>query len=672
MKNKELKLIANTVRGLSIDAIQKANSGHPGLPMGMADVATVLFSEYLNFNPDDTHWINRDRFILSGGHGSMLLYSLLHLFGYDLSLDDIKDFRQWGSKTPGHPEYKHTPGIETTTGPLGQGLANGVGMAIAESHLSSLTGYKLKPKGKKSKLIDHYTYVFAGDGDMEEGISHEVCSLAGHLGLGKLIVFYDYNNITIDGKLSLSSNDNVRKRFEAYGWEVLDIDGHDYKSIKKGIDDALLIKDKPKIIITHTIIGYGSPNKAGTSGVHGSPLGLDEIKLTKENLGLPLKDFYVSKEVCKLTNTIVRKNKGVYAKWNTLYDNFVKKHKKKSRLLDEIINKEYDPGIFDWKRYDFPESIATRSASLIVLEKIFDSIPSLIGGSADLTPSNKTKTKNAVDFTKDSRKGKYIHYGIREHGMASIMNGIALYSGFIPYGGTFLVFSDYMRPAIRMAALMGIQTIFVFTHDSIGLGEDGPTHQPVEQISSLRLIPGLVNFRPMDAAETVIGWKVAVERKQGPTSLILSRQNLPVYLRKRGAFADASKAEKGGYVLTQDKNYQVILIASGSEVEIAVNAKKILNEKGIKVRVVSMPSQELFDLQTRAYQNSVLPVRFKSRIAIEAGSTATWLKYTGDNGRVIGLNHFGASAPYRELYEKYDITETHIVKTALEMIKKNN
>ncbi len=669
MKNKELKLIANTIRGLSIDAIQKANSGHPGLPMGMADVASVLFSEYLNFNPQDTDWLNRDRFVLSGGHGSMLLYSLLHLYGYDVTLEDIKNFRQWGSITPGHPEYKHTPGVETTTGPLGQGLANGVGMAIAEAHLSRLTRTKTKFSDKRSKLIDHYTYVFAGDGDMEEGVSHEVCSLAGHLGLDKLIVFYDYNNITIDGELTLSSSDNVRKRFEAYGWDVLEIDGHNYKNIKKGIDQALSLEGKPRIIITHTTIGYGSPNKAGTSGVHGSPLGTEEIKLTKENLGIPLKDFYVPKEVYGLTKKVVDKNKKKYNKWNTLFEEFSKKHKKKKALLDTIVNKKFDPALFDWKAFSFPEKIATRSASLTVLEKIFGNIPSLIGGSADLTPSNKTKTKEAIDFTKENRKGNYIHYGIREHGMAAIMNGIALYSGFIPYGGTFLVFSDYMRPAIRMAALMGLQTVFVFTHDSIGLGEDGPTHQPVEHISSLRLIPNLVNFRPMDAAETVIGWKIAIERKDGPVSLILSRQNLPVYLRRRGAFADASKAENGGYILTQDRNYQVILIATGSEVEIAVNAKKELNAKDIKVRVVSMPSQELFEMQSRTYRNSVLPARFKSRIAIEAGSTSSWLKYVGDEGKIIGLDHFGASAPYKVLYEKYNITVDNVVKTALDMVK---
>ena len=670
MKKKELKLIANTIRGLSIDAIQKANSGHPGLPMGMADVASVLFSEYLKFNPAEPHWLNRDRFVLSGGHGSMLLYSLLHLFGYDLSLEDIKNFRQWGSKTPGHPEYKHTPGVETTTGPLGQGLANGVGMAIAQSHLSKLTETKNKSKDKKSKLIDHYIYVFAGDGDMEEGISHEVCSLAGHLGLDKLIVFYDYNNITIDGKLNLSSNDNVRERFEAYNWDILEIDGHNYKSIKKGIEMAQASVGKPKLIITKTNIGYGSPNKAGTSGVHGSPLGKEEVKLTKENLGIPLKDFYVPKDVYGLTKKVVEKNKNEYNRWVAHYDKFSKKHKKKFALLDKILNKKFDAGLLDWKTFDFPDKIATRSASLKVLEKIFDFIPSLIGGSADLTPSNKTKTKNAIDFTKDSGKGNYIHYGIREHGMAAIMNGIALYSGFIPYGGTFLVFSDYMRPAIRMAALMGIQTVFVFTHDSIGLGEDGPTHQPVEHISSLRLIPNLVNFRPMDAAETVIGWKIAIERKAGPVSLILSRQNLPVYLRKRGAFADAAKAEKGAYVLTQDRNYQIILIASGSEVEIAVNAKKQLNVQGIKVRVVSMPSQELFEMQPNRYKNSVLPPSFKQIIAIEAGSTMSWRKYVGDQGKIIGLNHFGASAPYAVLYENYNIKVEHIVELAMTMVKK--
>lgn len=671
MKNKELKKIANTIRGLSIDAIQKANSGHPGLPLGMADVASVLFSEYLNFNPDDTTWINRDRFVLSGGHGSMLLYSLLHLFGYDVSLDDLKNFRQWGSKTPGHPEYRLTPGVETTTGPLGQGLANAVGMAWGESHLSAITRTKSKFGKGKERIIDHYTYVFAGDGDMEEGISHEVCSLAGHWGLDKLIVFYDYNNITIDGALSLSSSDDVRKRFESYGWHVLEIDGNNYKSIKTGIAESRKLNGKPKLIITNTTIGFGSPNKAGTSSVHGSPLGIEEIKLTKENLGIPQKEFFVSEEVKELCRLSITEKLENYNEWQEKYKQFSINHKKKSKLLNTILNGQFDEDVFALRDFDFPQSIATRSASLKVLERIFDHIPSLIGGSADLTPSNKTKTKTAVEFNKNDKKGRYIHFGIREHGMGAIMNGISLYNGFIPYGGTFLVFSDYMRPAIRMAALMEIGTIFVFTHDSIGLGEDGPTHQPIEQLNALRMIPNNIVFRPMDANETAIAWKMALKNRKSPVCIALSRQNLPVYLRKRGAFATADKAEFGGYVLTQDKNYNIILIASGSEVQIAVEAKKMLNQRGIKVRVVSMPSQELFDRQPNSYKNQVIHPKCKNIIAIEAGNTMSWKKYVGDKGLVIGTDHFGASAPYDVLYKKYGLTAENVAQKAVSLIKSN-
>ncbi len=664
MKSKELRRIANTIRSLSIDAIQKANSGHPGLPMGMADVASVLFSEFLSFNPEDPNWLNRDRFVLSGGHGSMLLYSLLHLYGYDLSIEDIKEFRQWGSKTPGHPEYRHTPGVETTTGPLGQGFANAVGLSIASSHIAELVNTK------KNKIIDNHTYVFVGDGDMEEGISHEVASLAGHLGLDKLIVFYDYNNITIDGNLNLSSDDDVKKRFEAYGWEVISVDGHNYKNIRKSIEFAIGVEAKPTLIICNTIIGYGSPNKAGTSNVHGSPLGKEEIKLTKKNLGISLEEFFVDDKVYKLTTSVVDKNKESYDGWYKRFEEFNKKKKKKSKLLNQILNKEFEESIFNLNNFEFPESIATRSASLLVLNRIFDKIPSLIGGSADLTPSNKTKTKDVEVFTKEEREGRYIHFGIREHGMAGIMNGIAEFSGLIPYSGTFMVFSDYFRPSLRMAALMKLQSIFVLTHDSIGLGEDGPTHQPIEQLASLRLIPNVVNFRPMDAHETVIGWKVALKRHDGPTNLFLSRQNLPTYIRKRGAFANADKAERGGYVLTQDSGFQIILIASGSEVEIAVNAKKKLNAKGIKVRVVSMPSLELFEKQSTVYKNSVLYPKCKLRIAIEAGHPSSWIKYVGEQGRIIGIAHFGASAPYSVLYKQYGITEENIVKNAVEMIRK--
>ncbi len=656
MKNKELKAIANAIRGLSIDAIQKANSGHPGLPMGMADVASVLFSKYMRFNPKEPNWLGRDRFVLSGGHGSMLLYSLLHLFGYDVSIDDIKNFRQWGSKTPGHPEYGHTSGVETTTGPLGQGFANSVGMAIGQKHFQELMDKKY------SAIFDNYTYVFLGDGDLEEGISHEVASLAGHLKLDKLIVFYDSNDITIDGKLSLSCSDDAINRFKSYGWNTLEIDGHDYDSIDRGIQAARSYTDKPTILITKTVIGYGSPNKAGTSSVHGSPLGEEELLMTKSNLGISEEKFFVSKDVYDLTKKVINKNEEYFSSWSDKFEEFKKSENYK--LFKKIENKDFDAKLLDLNNFKFPDSIATRSASAMVLDKIFENTPSLIGGSADLTPSNNTKPKEVVPFSAEDRKGRYIHYGIREHGMAGIMNGLALYNGFIPFGGTFLVFSDYMRPSIRMAALMKQQCIFVFTHDSIGLGEDGPTHQPVEQIASLRLIPNVINFRPMDANETVIAWKVAIENHTSPTNIILSRQKLPTI--KGGASAE--NATKGAYVLKEDDNYQVILMASGSEVQTTLEAKELLNKRGINVRVVSMPSMELFEKQSKAYKNSVIDANCSARVAVEAGKSDSWYKYVGEKGIVLGIDDFGASAPYQKLYQEFGITPDNVVEKVLTLI----
>ncbi len=656
MKNNELKAIANTIRGLSIDAIQKANSGHPGLPLGMADVASVLFSKYMKFNPDSPDWMGRDRFVLSGGHGSMLLYSLLHLFGYDVSIEDIKNFRQWGSKTPGHPEYGHTSGVETTTGPLGQGFANSVGMAIGQLHLQEIIDKK------HNSLFDNRIYVFLGDGDLEEGISHEVASLAGHLKLDKLIVFYDSNDITIDGKLGLSCSDDAINRFKSYGWNTLEIDGHDYDSIDKGIESALNCTDKPTILITKTVIGYGSPNKAGTSSVHGSPLGEEELLLTKANLGISEEKFFVSKDVYDLTSSVVNKNKDYFLSWNEKFEAFKKSDD--YELFKKITNKNFDTKLLDLNNFDFPDSIATRAASAMVLNKMFDKTPSLIGGSADLTPSNNTKAKGVVPFSAEDRKGRYLHYGIREHGMAGIMNGLALYNGFVPFGGTFLVFSDYMRPSIRMAALMKLQSIFIFTHDSIGLGEDGPTHQPVEQIASLRLIPNVINFRPMDANETVVAWKVAMENHTSPTNIILSRQKLPVIK----GLASAENATKGAYVLTEDSDYKVILMASGSEVQTVLEAKEALNKRGIKVRVVSIPSMELFDKQSEAYRNSVIDSNCSARVAVEAAKPDSWYKYVGEKGIVIGVNHFGASAPYEKLYQEFGITSENIVEKALTLV----
>jgi len=662
MNSESLKKIANTVRGLSIDGVEKANSGHPGLPMGMADVGTVLFNEILKFNPQNPDWFNRDRFILSGGHGSMLIYSLLHLYGYDVSLEDLKQFRQWKSITPGHPEYRETPGIETTTGPLGQGLANAVGMALAESILAANYNKEGFP------VIDHFTYAMAGDGDMQEGVSHEVCSFAGHNKLGKLIVFYDSNDITIDGETELSFSDDTEKRFESYHWDVQKINGHDNDEVLQSIQKAQTITNKPSLIICRTIIGYGSPNKAGSEDSHGSPLGTEEAKLTKENLGISPETFHVPDEVFELTNRAIEAGKAKEDAWTEIFNAYRDKFKESGIELQNLINNDLQ----DLKLPEFEagSSMATRASSGKVIEKLAEQFPMLVGGSSDLTPSNKTKAGIQKVYSPENKSGTYIHYGVREFGMGSIMNGLALHGGVIPYGGTFFVFSDYMRSAIRMAALMGLRVIYVFTHDSIGLGEDGPTHQPVEHLAALRVIPNLVNIRPMDANETAAAWKIAMDRTDGPTSLVLTRQNLKTVDRKNGGFANSTKTKKGGYVLAEDKDYEVILIGTGSEVEIALNARELLNKKGIKVRVVSMPSTELFDQQTRKYKDSVLPVDKTNRVAVEAGVSQTWFKYVGLEGEIVGLDRFGASAPFETLYEKFGLTAEKVASTVLKMLKK--
>jgi len=662
MNSESLKKIANTVRGLSIDGVEKANSGHPGLPMGMADVGTVLFNEVLKFNPQNPDWFNRDRFVLSGGHGSMLIYSLLHLYGYDVSLEDLKQFRQWKSITPGHPEYRETPGIETTTGPLGQGLANAVGMALAESILAANYNKEGFP------VIDHFTYAMAGDGDMQEGVSHEVCSFAGHNKLGKLIVFYDSNDITIDGETELSFSDDTEKRFESYHWDVQKINGHDNDEVLQSIQKAQTITNKPSLIICRTIIGYGSPNKAGSEDSHGSPLGTEEAKLTKENLGISPETFHVPDEVFELTNRAIEAGKAKEDAWTEIFNAYRDKFKESGIELQNLINNDLQ----DLKIPEFEagSSMATRASSGKVIEKLAEQFPMLVGGSADLTPSNKTKAGIQKVYSPENKSGTYIHYGVREFGMGGIMNGLALHGGVIPYGGTFFVFSDYMRSAIRMAALMGLRVIYVFTHDSIGLGEDGPTHQPVEHLAALRVIPNLVNIRPMDANETAAAWKIAMDRTDGPTSLVLTRQNLKTVDRKNGGFANSTKTKKGGYVLTEDKDYEVILIGTGSEVEIALNARELLNKKGIKVRVVSMPSTELFDQQTRKYKDSVLPVDKTNRVAVEAGVSQTWFKYVGLEGEIVGLDRFGASAPFETLYEKFGLTAEKVASTVLKMLKK--
>lgn len=648
-----IKKTADTIRALAMDAVQKANSGHPGLPMGMADVASVLFSEYLKFNPKNPQWFNRDRFVLSGGHGSMLLYSLLHIFGYDLTIEDLKSFRQWGSKTPGHPEYHETPGVETTTGPLGQGLANAVGMALGETFLAS-------KYNTDSRIIDHYTYVFAGDGDLQEGVSHEVCSFAGHHKLNKLIVFYDSNSITIDGNTKLSFTDDTEVRFHSYHWNVLKIDGHNVKEISEAIQAAKNEKEKPTIIICKTIIGFGSPNKAGSHSVHGSPLGEEEVALTKQNLGISPNTFYVPEQVGALKKVYIEKGKKMEDEWYLSFQVYLNTYKEQGKELLSLMNNENRT--FQYPVFEAGTKMATRQASGKVLDEISGFFPGLMGGSADLTPSNNTKAKNQTVYSPENRSGNYIHYGVREFGMAAIMNGLSLHGGVIPYGGTFMVFSDYMRPAIRMAALMKIQVIYVFTHDSIGLGEDGPTHQPVEHLAALRSIPGLVTLRPMDANEATMAWEIALNRKNGPTALVLTRQALKTVQRGNNHFSEVKNAAKGAYVVSDDVEYDVLLMASGSEVEIAIEAKEMLNHKGIETRVVSVLSFELFEAQSEEYKKSVFSDRATIRIAIEAGIAMPWQKYIGPKGKIISMTGFGASAPYEELYEKFGITSDNIVK----------
>ena len=652
-----IKTIANTIRGLAIDGVSAANSGHPGMPLGMADVSAVLWSEFMNHNPNDTQWWNRDRFVLSAGHGSMLIYSLLHLYGYDLSIDDLKAFRKWGSKTPGHPENFVTQGVETTTGPLGQGVANAVGMALAEASLAG----RYNKEGYE--IIDHYTYVIAGDGCLQEGISHEACSFAGHNQLGKLIMLYDSNNITIDGPTHISYSEDVEKRFEAYGWQVLKINGHDYEQIREAIKEAKSEKSKPSIIICETVIGFGSPNRAGTSKAHGEPFPAEEIVLTKEKLGLPIdKSFFVPEEILDLRKITQEKGEKIQNQWNALWDNYKNKYSELAEELEKSMKGEISEKAFDIPTFGSEKAIATRSASGIVLNHIAQYIPQLMGGSADLTPSNNTLPAGEESFSPENLKGRYIRYGIREHGMAAIMNGLALHGGVLPYSGTFFVFSDYMRPAMRMSALMEQQVIYVLTHDSIGLGEDGPTHQPEAHLWAYRMIPNMCVVRPMDANETAEAWKIALKNKKTPTCLVLTRQNLPVYDREKLGWAKAEEAQKGGYVLCEDKDFEAIIIATGSEVELAIEAKLKLNEQGMKVRVVSMPSTNIFDNQPEDYQESVLPKNITRRVAVEAGATLGWYKYVGTHGKVIGLDRFGASAPYKVLYQEFGITSDAIVE----------
>ncbi|HEY9152723.1 MAG TPA: transketolase [Anaerolineales bacterium] len=661
MLNDDLQVRAiNTIRFLSADAVQKANSGHPGLPMGAAAMAFTLWTRHLRHNPRNPKWAGRDRFVLSGGHGSMLLYSLLHLTGYDLSLAEIKNFRQWGSKTPGHPEYGLTPGVELTTGPLGQGFATGVGMAIAQAHLAATFS---------PELFDHYVYAIVTDGDLMEGVSSEAASLAGHLRLGRLVYLYDDNHISIDGSTNLAFTEDRAARFEAYDWHVQKVDdGNDVEAIDRAIQIAKA-DPRPSLICVHNIIGFGSPNRQGTSKAHGEPLGDEELNAAKKNLGWPLEPrFYIPDDVLAYFRQAVEHGQGFESEWNQEFTEYKNANPEKGAELERRLAGKRSK---DWKSAlpTFavePKGMSTRVASGKVINALASKLPELIGGSADLAPSNNTRIDGSPDFEKESYQGRNFHFGVREHAMAAALNGMTLYGGVIPYGGTFLVFSDYMKPAIRIAALSHIPTIFVFTHDSVGLGEDGPTHQPIEHLAALRAVPNVTVIRPADANETAQAWKVALENHHGPIAFALTRQNVPIF------DANPPTVEKGAYVLKDfgKKKPELILMASGSEVGLIYDAAKKLEEQGRSVRVVSFPSWELFEKQDAAYRESVLPKKIQARIAVEAGASLGWERYVGSSGKIIAIDRFGASAPYKIIFEKLGFTVENILAQARPLLPK--
>ena len=659
--NNLLKELSNTIRFLSIDSIEKANSGHPGMPMGMADVATVLFKYYLRFNPKNPSWINRDRFVLSAGHGSMLLYSLLYLTGYkSISLKDIQNFRQLNSICAGHPEYKKNSGIETTTGPLGQGLSNAVGMAIAEEILKKKFG---------SNLINHKTYVVASDGDLMEGISHEAMSLAGHLRLKNLVVFFDNNKISIDGSTKLTVSDNYKKRFESYGWSFQEVNGHNEKQISRAIKNSLKSK-KPSLISCKTIIGYGSPNKSGKESSHGAPLGNKEAQLVRKKLKWKYGSFEIPKNTLNEWRKIGKRGNLQEKKWKNIYNKKGKKIKNEfARLINGKLPKNLDKIIEKEKRkfFDSKPILASRKSSALILETITKNLPELIGGSADLSGSNNTKTKHSKIIKSSNFKGNYIHYGVREHAMAGIMNGMALHGGIIPYGGTFLVFSDYCKPSLRLSAFMGLKAIYIFSHDSIGLGEDGPTHQPIEHLFQLRSIPNLNVFRPADTIETLECWEIALKSSTNSSVIALSRQKLPFVTK---TFSKKNMSRLGAYEIIKTKTVpDVTLIASGSEVQIAIEAQKKLKNININSKVVSMPCQELFDKQSKKYREKIID-KESIKISIEAGSVFGWEKYVGSNGISLGMKSFGKSAPYKKIYEHFNLTSDNIVKLTKKMLNK--
>ncbi|MFC5463668.1 transketolase [Lederbergia graminis] len=668
MFNETDQLAVNTIRTLSIDAIEKANSGHPGLPMGAAPMAYTLWTRFMNHNPKNPNWFNRDRFVLSAGHGSMLLYSLLHLSGYGLDMEEIKNFRQWGSKTPGHPEYGHTPGVEATTGPLGQGIGMAVGMAMAERHLASVynkDGYN---------LVDHYTYALCGDGDLMEGVASEAASLAGHLQLGKLVVLYDSNDITLDGELDKSFSESVADRFKSYGWHYIRVeDGNNFEEIAKAIESAKAETSKPTMIEVKTVIGYGSPNKSGKADVHGAPLGEDEMKLTKEYYKWTFEeDFHVPSEVYEIfENKVVQHGKAKENEWDQLFENYKKENPELAAQFEVAVSGELPEG---WDQavpvYEEGKSLATRASSGEVLNAISKNLPSLIGGAADLAGSNKTAINGESDFSAENYAGRNIWFGVREFGMGAAMNGMALHGGVKVFGGTFFVFSDYLRPAIRLAALMGLPVTYVFTHDSIAVGEDGPTHEPVEQLASLRAMPGLSIIRPGDANETAAAWRLAVQSKNKPTALVLTRQNLPTL---PGTAEKAYEGvEKGAYIVSpaSGNNVDALLLATGSEVSLAVEAQKELASKGINVSVVSMPSWDRFDAQSKEYKDSVLSPTVKKRLAIEMGASFGWHKYIGDEGDVIAIDRFGASAPEKVILPEYGFSVSNVVEKVTTLVQK--
>lgn len=660
------QLLANAIRMLSVDAIQKANSGHPGAPMGMADIAEVVWRRHLRHNPKNPQWFNRDRYVQSNGHGSMLIYALLHLTGYDLSMDDIRDFRQLHSRTPGHPEYGYTPGVEATTGPLGQGVANAVGMAIAEKALAA----EFNKPG--FNIVDHHTWLFLGDGCLMEGISHEACGLAGTLKLGNLIAIWDDNGISIDGHVEGWFAEDTAARFRAYGWHVIEgVDGHDPEAVDAAVREAKSVTDKPSLLCCKTIIGFGSPNKANSHDCHGSALGADEVALVRERLQWPYAPFEIPGEIYAEWDA-TEKGAQVQQEWDALFADYAKQWPELAAEFTRRMKGDLPAGwVENMQKYvhdlqSHPAALATRQVSQKCLNHFADMLPELMGGSADLSPSNLTRHQKSVDFTGENPAGNYISYGVREFGMSAIMNGLALHGGFIPYGGTFLMFMEYARNALRMAALMKIRSVFVYTHDTIGLGEDGPTHQPVEQLASLRLTPNMETWRGCDQVEVAVAWQQAIERKDGPTSLVLTRQPLAQQPRTAAQLAEIAR---GGYVLSDcDGQPEMILISAGSEIELVVSAAKALTEEGRKVRVVSMPCTERFDNQDAAYKESVLPKAVRKRLAVEASIAGFWERYVGLDGKVIGMTSFGESAPANVLFKHFGFTPENVLAQARELL----